>query len=255
MRKFAYVLIALLILIVLIYFYVSNHNDNSTNNNNLQDNTEKFSFKKHIAKYEVLKKGIMLKQNEFRESYNKSLSKNDKKRVLNDTKRYLVDVITNDVFKFWYGTKWSYDGTTETPLSGDIACGYFVSTVLVHSGFNLDRYTLAKQPSSLIVKSLCHKSTIKTFNNVRHLTSYFEDNSNSLYILGLDNHVGFVFKHNESIYFIHSSYTRGRSVTKEILKDSDAINSSKLYVVGNLLDNIQILDKWLKGERIKIITM
>jgi hypothetical protein len=49
---------------------------------------------------------------------------------------------------------WDYNGYTNTPKNGVIACGYFVSTTLKHFGFNLNRYDVAKKYSSSIVKTL-----------------------------------------------------------------------------------------------------
>ncbi len=254
MRKFSYALIILLVLTVVIYFCTSGDNiEGSTES--LTEDKDIFSLDDHIAKYELLRENIIVEQKNLGKSYAEAVTTESKKKVLNLTKKYLVEIITQKMFDFWYGTKWSYDGTTETPLSGEIACGYFISTVLKHSGFNLDRYKLAKQPSSLIVKSLCHKSTIKIFNSSKQIESYLENNSNSLYILGLDKHVGFVFKYGDNIRFIHSSYTLGRSVMSEPLSDSVAISSSNMCIKGNLLDNVSILEKWLKNEKIKIITM
>jgi hypothetical protein len=44
--------------------------------------------------------------------------------------------------------------TSETPGRGEIACGYFVSTVLRDAGFGVERVRLAQQASERIVRTL-----------------------------------------------------------------------------------------------------
>ena len=36
--------------------------------------------------------------------------------------------ITQEVFSYWYKTQWDFNGITQTPQQGKIACGYFVTT-------------------------------------------------------------------------------------------------------------------------------
>jgi hypothetical protein len=38
--------------------------------------------------------------------------------------------LSKTIFPHWYGTVWDYNGYTNTPKNGVIACGYFVSTTL-----------------------------------------------------------------------------------------------------------------------------
>ena len=57
--------------------------------------------------------------------------------------RYFDNALVNDIIPFWYGTKWSFEGHTNKPNDGEIACGYFVSTTLKDVGLNINRYHLA----------------------------------------------------------------------------------------------------------------
>ena len=43
----------------------------------------------------------------------------------------LFSNLADSVFPAWYGTKWDFNGHTNVPKEGLIACGYFVSTTLV----------------------------------------------------------------------------------------------------------------------------
>ena len=64
-------------------------------------------------------------------------------------------VMTDSVFPDWMGTKWDFNGVSNVPGKGMIACGYFVSTTLKHIGFNLNRYKLAQQAAYTVIDVLC----------------------------------------------------------------------------------------------------
>ncbi len=255
MNKFSYFMVIIIVIILSVYIIIST-SDKDSEAMDVKDKVKEtiFDLNRHLINYDIFKSQIINKKTELYDKYKKAENLNEKKEILNDCKKYLIRTITGKMFDFWYGTHWSFSGTTQTPRSGYIACGYFVSTVLHHSGFNIERYKLAQQPSSLIIKTLCYSKSIKTFNSLDKLNSYLKNNPNSLYILGLDKHVGFIYKYNNEAYFIHSSYTKERSVTKEKLIQSSAIQQSNIYVIGNLLDNVSILLKWLDGSRITTIT-
>jgi hypothetical protein len=248
-------MVIIIVIILSVYIIISTF-DKDSQAMDAKDKVEEASFdlNQHLINYDIFKSQIIDKKTELYEKYKRAENLEEKKEILNGCKKYLIKTITGKMFDFWYGTNWSFSGTTQTPRSGYIACGYFISTVLYHSGFNVDRYKLAQQPSSLIIKTLCYSKSIKTFNSLDKLNSYLKNNPNSLYILGLDKHVGFIYKFNNEAYFIHSSYTKKRSVTKEKLIQSSAIKQSNIYVIGNLLDNVPILLKWLDGSKITTIT-
>ena len=43
--------------------------------------------------------------------------------------------LRDDLLPAWNGTAWAMNGTSQVPGRGSIACGYFVSTTLMHAGF------------------------------------------------------------------------------------------------------------------------
>ena len=51
---------------------------------------------------------------------------------------YFEKQIVNGIVPYWYGTPWSFEGHTNQPHQGEIACGYFVSTTLKHMGLNIN---------------------------------------------------------------------------------------------------------------------
>jgi hypothetical protein len=70
---------------------------------------------------------------------------------------YLMKTLKQQIFPSWYGTSWDFNGYTEKPLNGKIACGYFVTTTLKHIGFNLNRYKIAQQDAYTIMKVISEK--------------------------------------------------------------------------------------------------
>src|SRR5678815_5098001 len=51
--------------------------------------------------------------------------------VVAQARTLVTRTIYSEIFPSWYGTAWDFNGTTEVPQQGKIACGYFVSTVPV----------------------------------------------------------------------------------------------------------------------------
>ncbi len=179
----------------------------------------------------------------------------DKARLEQQANDYLFGLLTDSggVFHHWMGTEWDYNGITTEPLKGEIACGYFVTTPLKQLGFNLNRYKIAQQYSHSIANTLCAKGSVKSYNDLDIVLERINAKKNSLYVVGLDNHVGFLVNIKGEVFFIHSDYITD-GVVKESPKASIALLSSNLYVVGNLLgNNPELVKKWLKGEFINII--
>ena len=192
---------------------------------------------------------------ELQKEYQKQLKiiKSNKNKIedIDSLGNYLHAKLTSEVFPAWYGTEWDYNGYTNTPREGIVACGYFVSTTLKHAGFNLNRFDLAKMYSSSIVKSLCGTPT--TFNDIENMFAYMLEKDDDLYVVGLSSHVGFIEKKDGVIYFIHSNYIGPVAVEKEIAKDSDALNSSDVFVLGNITGNSELMKKWRDNTKISIV--
>lgn len=209
---------------------------------------ENISNEEIQRRYNDLKTSIANTKQKFKSSYNKAQTNKTIKIIINEAKKYLFKVFSKKIFPMWIGTKWDYNGTTETPRMGNIACGYFVTTTIKHAGFNINRYKLAQQPASIIINTLCYKKTIKTFNGVKKALEYLEKQNNSLYIVGLDSHVGFIEKTNKGIFFVHAGFMKSGGVIKEDAYTSRTLALSKIVMTGNFLDNAYILKSWINGD-------
>ncbi|WP_128414272.1 hypothetical protein [Chryseobacterium sp. Leaf394] len=150
-----------------------------------------------------------------------------------EKRKYFLRYINYDIPEYWQGTPWSFGGTTRNPQSGTIACGYFVTNILSDFGIKIERVYLAQQPSSVMIKKLC--TEIKYFNKREDLENYILSKpQNTVYIVGLDFHTGFITRENRDTYFIHSNYIQNKGVVKEKTESSKALNASKTYMIGTL---------------------
>lgn len=187
----------------------------------------------------------------FLKSY-KEADEKEKPLVLQAAQQYVYSELLEQVFPPWYGTDWDYNGISNRPGEGEIACGYFVSTTLKHIGFNLNRYKVAQQYSHSIVNTLCDNVQIIRNNDTTQLFQYIDEKKNQLYIIGLDNHVGFISKEDDGIYFIHSTYLDPVEVIKEKANESEALLMSNVFVLGHLTSNESIIKSWLFNTPISI---
>jgi hypothetical protein len=161
-------------------------------------------------------------------------------------KAFLISM-DKKIFAYWYGTKWDFNGTTQKPNEGAIACGYFVTTTLRDAGVKINRVKMAQCASEEMIKSLVQKSSITRFSNVK--IADFEKRmnklGNGLYVVGLDNHTGFIRISPEGNYFIHASGWYPYKVVKEVVGKSSILDHSNYKIVGKLSGDNEFLKKWV----------
>ncbi len=164
--------------------------------------------------------------------------------------RYFHQTLYDKMLPYWLGTTWDYNGYTAIPGQGTVACGYFITTTLKQMGINVNRYKLAQQYSHSIVKSLCQKDTV--FYEEQKMLAHLRSQPDDVWIVGLDNHVGYLFKTGNEIRFVHSTFVSPGCVCDERAESSDVLASSNAYVVGSLLNNNNLMKKWLSGQEVLI---
>ncbi|MCP4439927.1 MAG: hypothetical protein GY810_13360 [Aureispira sp.] len=212
--------------------------------------SNRFDLDAHLEAYALSRQTIDMQRQKLAQVYQQYPAIQNK--TIEQTKEYLYKILPEHVFYYWYGTTWDFNGTTEEPRKGKIACGYFVTTTLKHIGFDLPRYKLAQQPASIIIKTLCPSSSIKSYNSLSKLKAHIDKQPLGLFIVGLDTHVGYLLHADDGLYFIHASYSGKRQVSKELWSKSQVLANSKLYMVGNLLDNNKLIKQWLEQQSIAI---
>lgn len=204
-----------------------------------------------LSSYALLRKKIEQKRIELNLQYAKATTQSAKNACLDSASQYLQMALVENVFPYWYGTDWDFNGISDKPQRGQIACGYFVSTTIKHCGVELNRYKIAQQYSHSIVNTLC--SDVKKYTSLNTVLTYIASQPDNLYVVGLDNHVGFISKRNESITFVHSSFVGASCVESEKADDSAVLASSRLYVLGNVTANKNLLLRWMQGLPIVIV--
>lgn len=202
--------------------------------------------------YAVLCRNLDRSRLQLKKEWNKSSDKTAREAVLAKARKLLYTTLSDSLFVCWYGTKWDFNGTTSCPRQGNIACGYFVTTVLQQAGFPLDRVYLAQQASSTMIKALCPAEKIKTVSNhqQKKLTDHLRSRPDGIFILGLDKHTGFVVKEGDSLDFVHSSFWPQGHVVRVPLEKSEIVKESNYYVAGELLFSDETIRKWINGEKI-----
>jgi hypothetical protein len=163
--------------------------------------------------------------------------------------------LLNEIIPFWYKTPWDFNGYTDVPGKGVIACGYFVSTVLKHAGLNINRYTLAQQNPKNEAKTIAgNDSTYFYACNAEKLQEIFKkQHSEGLYFAGLDFHVGFLLFRKDELYFIHSNYIGSEGVVFEKAVFSEAFNASQNYFISAVSANPEFIQKWMNSVSIEVI--
>jgi len=73
---------------------------------------------------------IASRRESLADRFRRAASPEAKSAALRAARDALVRAVDAEIFPFWYGTEWDFNGTTQQPGTGRIACGYFVSTVL-----------------------------------------------------------------------------------------------------------------------------
>ena len=172
--------------------------------------------------------------------------------VVAQARTFITRSIYTQIFPAWYGTAWDFNGTTEAPRQGMIACGYFVSTVLRDAGWKLQRARLAQQASENIILSLTSDTHVKRFRRVAlaEFVGAVKHWGAGLYIVGLDVHVGFIVNTGDEVYFIHSSYVEPYMVVSEKAMESRILAASKYRVLGKVTADDVFIKKWLRKTEI-----
>ena len=172
--------------------------------------------------------------------------------VLDEARAVVTQSVYGDLFPAWYGTPWDFNGTTEVPQQGKIACGYFVSTVLRDAGWKVERVRLAQQASENIILTLTTDSFVKRFRRVAigDFVNAVKEWGPGIYIVGLDVHVGFIVNTGSEVYFIHSSYVEPYKVVKEQAIESQILAGSNYRVLGRVFADNTMVINWLTGKAI-----
>jgi hypothetical protein len=206
--------------------------------------TNNFDYKETIARLEAQRLSLATRF--------QTASPSQRTALIGEARTVILGSIYNDLFPAWYGTAWDFNGTSETPQQGKIACGYFVSTVLRDAGLKVERVRLAQQASENIILSLTTNDFVKRFRGVPlgEFVTAIRNWGSGIYIVGLDVHVGFIVNTGDEVYFIHSSYEEPYKVIKEMAIDSRILAASNYRVLGKVFADAELISNWLARKAI-----
>jgi hypothetical protein len=203
------------------------------------------NYKDVVAKLEAERVALALR-------YQQAASTAQRAKIVAQARTVVTTSIYQEIFSSWYGTPWDFNGTTEAPQQGKIACGYFVSTVLRDAGWRVQRVRLAQQASENIILSLTTDSYVKRFRRVAigDFVKAVKELGTGLYVVGLDVHTGFIVNTGSEVYFIHSSYVEPYMVVRETAIESRILAASNYRVLGRITADDLFIEKWLLKEEI-----
>ena len=186
-------------------------------------------------------------------AYEKAPDDSARQKVLDDARGEIGALIVDDIIPAWYGTKWDFNGTSQTPGKGEIACGYFVSTVLRDAGFRVQRIKLAQQSAEKIVLTLADSGDVVRLSRPSRdkVVKTVKRSGDGLYVVGLDYHVGFLVKKGEDVQFCHSSYVDPPLAVQCEDAMTDPALASEYYVIGRILSD-EMMRAWLTESSINV---
>lgn len=204
-------------------------------------------------RYATLKKEVERWRKDLAGRHAKARTAAEKDKVLAESGRFLNTVLP-EMMRCWLGTPWDFNGTSEVPGEGNIACGYFVSTVLRDAGFRVDRYKLARQPSQNILLSFLPRESLSVKVGVPYdgYAAEMDSAAPGIRIIGLDSHVAFLVTGPDGFRFIHSSGSKPWCVVDESRDHAEVLRRSNYRVQGLLTNDKPLLRRWLAGEKIAV---
>lgn len=203
-------------------------------------------------RYKWIKDTLSTERKMLASSYRSAVG-NNKKEVLKLARQRFIASVTDSLFPYWYDTDWDFNGTTEVPGKGSIACGYFVTTVLRDAGANINRVKLACCASEEMIRTLVQEKHIQRFSNIpiEDFVKAVKKSGDGLYVVGLDNHTGFIVCSEGEVRFIHSGGGIPSRVVNQDPARSKLIAGSKYRVLGKLSSSDAFIEKWISGAKFK----
>lgn len=166
---------------------------------------------------------------------------------LDDARRYLVTQMTDSILPAWYGTPWDFNGTTRIPGAGAIACGYFVNTTLQDAGFRIPRIRWSQLAAEPMIRKLAPQARSFSNASVADVQHWLIAQGDGVFVVGLDNHVGFITLSKGHARFVHSNYYQPRiGVMAECLDGPNPFAASRYRVIGKLFSD-EMTRAWIQG--------
>jgi hypothetical protein len=119
-------------------------------------------------------------------------------------------------------------------------------------GFRIPRVRWAQLPSESMIKEMTSAGNIKRyrFADIGQIESEIKSWGDGLYVVGMDNHTGFIVNQGGRCQFVHSYFFNwSGGVVSENLDTDNPLRSSQYRVIGKILTG-EMVKKWLLSEPI-----
>jgi len=207
---------------------------------------QKLNIATDTLSYDEIRASIETARLTYRKKYPTSLALETDAAMI-EISRFWVSKVSDDLFQHWKGTPWDYNGTTTIPKQGNIACGYFVTTLLSHMGVQLNRRQLSTCASSEMMRKLVPGRPLINLSGLSY--SGFCDSLKKydagVFIIGLDYHTGIIVVDSTNAWFIHSYFAQNVGVIKEVIELSPALQSSKTKWLMPLTADKGFIQRWI----------
>lgn len=196
--------------------------------------------------YNEIKARIQEERHLFKEKY-PTLQSLETDSASFEIARFWINMVAGDLFLQWKGTPWDFNGTTTLPRKGNIACGYFVTTLLSDMGVQLNRRKLSTCASSEMMRQLVPGRPLINLSKLSYkaFCDSIRNYDPGVFIIGLDYHTGFIVVDSTSAWFIHSYYAANIGVIKEVVELSPALLLSKTKWLMPLTADKDFVQRWL----------
>lgn len=207
-----------------------------------------------LARYEVLVDELKRWREQLTVQYRKARTDAERAAVEQDA-RVILELFMPEMMRCWLGTGYDFNGVAEKPGIGRVACGYYVSTVIRDSGFKVNRYKLAQQPSENILRTFVQSENclLRVGYDYEKYVDWVEAKEPGIYLIGLDTHVGFIVNEGGKMKFMHSSGVRHAGVVEELRDDAVALRGSRWRMLGHFSGDPKVLRMWLSGEKVRVL--
>jgi hypothetical protein len=194
--------------------------------------------------YPTILNEVSARQGELRMRFDSAQTSYARSAVIDTARDFVLRMLTKEIFPAWYGTGWDYNGTTTEPRKGQIACGYFVTTTLEDAGFILPRVRWAQMASEPMIKEMTEDVRRYSRTAIATVETEVQARGPGLYIVGMDDHVGFIVNDGQEVTFVHS---QPGGVTCEKLCANNRCARSRYRVIGKVLTD-EMMTNWLRGS-------
>lgn len=200
-------------------------------------------------RYETLKQEAKRWQLRLKRQFEQAAGETEKRQIAAEARAFLNRLLP-DMMRCWRGTRWAYDGHCEAPGEGEIACGYFVATVLRDAGFEVNRYRLARQPAQKILETFlpAEALSVRVSMPYESYTEELRSLGSGIRLVGLDTHVGFIVGEGRHLTMVHASESGAGCVVEQSLAKATVLERSRYRVQGNLTAEATVIEKWLRGD-------